>query len=272
MIELLEYTFFWHAVVGCVLTGIVCGLIGTYVVSRRMVFIAGGLAHASLGGVGVCALFGWSPLLGASLFGLLAACGVYGLSRHREVRGDSAIAMLWAFGMSLGIICLFLSPKYLPSLSSYLFGNILYATNEDLSFIAIVTAVVICFFALRLPQIVAISFDTTFARSSRLRVGIFEQVMLLLTALCIVASLRTVGIVMVIALMSVPQAVASLYMGSFRGVALGSVAVGVVSCLSGLWASYVLNIPSGPAIIMVCIAIYAIARAIKIFSARLNKI
>ena len=263
MLDLLRYGFIWHALIGCLLTGVACGLIGSYVATRRMVFIAGGVAHASLGGVGLCALLGGAPIVGATLFGVLTACGIHHLSIKGRVRSDSAIAMWWAVGMSLGVICLFLSPKYLPSLSSYLFGNILYATGSDLWFLSVVTLFVAVLFIFRLPQIVALAFDPVFAHSGGMKVDRLELILLILTALCIVACLRTVGIVMVIALMSIPQTIAAQVFDGFKAVAIASVLVSILACLVGLWLSYTWNIPSGPAIVLVCVVIYLAVYAIK---------
>lgn len=263
MLSLLQYSFVVNAIIGCLLTGIVCGLIGSYVATRRMVFVAGGVAHASLGGVGLCATLGAPPMLGAAIFSLLTALGAHRLAHKAAVRTDSAIAMLWAAGMSIGVVCLFLSPSYLPGLSSYLFGNILYVTQTDLIFMAVIALLNILIFSLRLPQITLLAFDTTFARSALRQANRLELLLLLLTSLSIVACLRTVGIMLVVALMSIPQTTASLFATSFRRLAITSILLSAISCLVGLTLSYLLNVPSGPAIVLVCIVIYALACAIK---------
>lgn len=263
MTELLQYTFFQNALWACLLTGIVCGLIGTYIVTRRMVFIAGGMAHASLGGVGICALMGWPPAAGAAIFALLTGYGVERLSHRREIREDSAIAMMWAFGMSIGVMCTFLSPTFLPSLSNYLFGNILLSTTADIVFLGILTVVMSLFFYLFLPQIVAIAYDIEFARSQKLPVERFNYILISLVALAIVASLRTAGIVMVISLLSIPQMTANLLSRTFAGMALWSVGICIICCLAGLVVSYWLNVPSGAAVILIAIIIYMVVRTIK---------
>lgn len=263
MTELLQYSFFQNAIWACILTGIVCGLIGTYIVTRRMVFIAGGMAHASLGGVGICALAGWSPMIGATAFALLTGYSVQRLSRRREIREDSAIAMLWAFGMSIGILCMFLSPAFLPSLSNYLFGNILLTTIEDILFLGVLTIIMSLFFYCFLPQIVAITYDIEFARSQKLPVERFNYILISLVALAIVASLRTAGIVMVISLLSIPQMTANMLSHKFAGMALWSIGISIVCCLAGLVCSYWLNVPSGAAVILVAIVFYLLVRTIK---------
>lgn len=260
---LLQYTFFQNALAGSVLAGIVCGLIGTYIVSHRMVFIAGGIAHASLGGVGLGALFGFSPVIGATLFSLLTGYSVEGLSHRKEIREDSAIAMLWAFGMSIGILCTYLSPTFLPNLTSYLFGNILLITHADLFFLgglAVVTAIV---FFLFIPQIVAVTFDREFARSQGLPVALLELSMTTLTALSIVACLRVTGIVMVLSLLSIPQMSANLLTRHFGRMAVLSIVFATLACIGGLFLSYYYNVPSGATIILFSIGIYMFLRTIK---------
>ena len=269
---LLQYTFFQNALAGSVLAGIVCGLIGTYIVSHRMVFIAGGIAHASLGGVGLGALFGFSPVIGATLFSLLTGYSVEGLSHRKEIREDSAIAMLWAFGMSIGILCTYLSPTFLPNLTSYLFGNILLITHADLFFLgglAVVTAIV---FFLFIPQIVAVTFDREFARSQGLPVALLELSMTTLTALSIVACLRVTGIVMVLSLLSIPQMSANLLTRHFGRMAVLSIVFATLACIGGLFLSYYYNVPSGATIILFSIGIYMFLRTIKTLCQRLYKI
>ena len=263
MTELLHYTFLQNALAGSILAGIVCGLIGTYVVCHRMVFIAGGVAHASLGGVGLGALLGFPPMIGATAFSLLTAYGAENLSRRKEIREDSAIAMLWAFGMSIGIICTYLAPRFLPALTGYLFGNILLISHIDLIFLALLTLSTVVVFYLFTPQIVAITFDREFARSQGLPVTLLQNVLTALTALSIVACLRVTGVVMVISLLSVPQMSANLLTRNFSRMALLSIGFSIISCIGGLLISYYCNVPSGATIILLSIAIYMLLRTIK---------
>ena len=130
--DLLQYTFFQHALLGSLLASIVCGIVGTYIVCRRLVFISGGLTHASFGGIGLGLYTGISPLLSATVFAVLSAFGVEWLSKRTDMREDSAIAVFWALGMALGVIFSYLSPGFAPDLSAYLFGNILTIDVSDL--------------------------------------------------------------------------------------------------------------------------------------------
>ncbi len=258
--DILQYTFFQNALIGSLLASVVCGLIGTYIVTRRLVFISGGITHASFGGIGLGVFFGLPPILTAALFSVLSAFGVEWLSKRRDMREDSAIAVFWTFGMAVGIIFSFLSPGFVPDLSSYLFGNILTITRTDLWTLAVLTVVVLAFFGLFLNPIIYVSFDREFARSQRLPVRTLEYALMMFIALTIVACLRMVGIVLVISLLTVPQMTANLFTCRYRRIILLSVFIGYASCLGGLWLSYVYNVPSGASIIFFSILIYALCK------------
>ena len=137
LIELFQYTFFQHALLGSLFASIACGIIGTYIVTRRLVFISGGITHASFGGIGIGLYAGVSPILCAAIFSVLSAFGVEWLSKRSDMREDSAIAVFWTFGMAIGIIFSFLAPGFTPDLSSYLFGNILTITTSDIVMLGI---------------------------------------------------------------------------------------------------------------------------------------
>lgn len=255
--EILEYAFFRHALLGSLLASVLCGIIGTYIVTRRLVFISGGITHASFGGVGIGMYTGLSPILTAAVFAVLSAFGVQWFSRRRDMREDSAIAMFWTFGMSVGIICSFLTPGFLTDLSSFLFGNILTITAADLWALGGLTALAGLFFTVFLRTIVAVAFDTEFARSQRLPVVWIEYILMAFIALTIVACLRMVGIVLVISLLTIPQITANLFTCRFRTMIFLSAALGYLGCLGGLFLSYYYNVPSGASIILVSIIIYA---------------
>ena len=158
--DLLQYTFFQHALLGSLLTAITCGIVGTYVVARRLVFISGGITHASFGGLGLGFYLGTNPILMAMVFSVLSAFGVEWASKTQNVREDSAIAGVWALGMALGVIFIFLTPGYSPNLSAYLFGNILTISMSDIIWIAAFAVVLIAVFALYLREIVYVAFDS----------------------------------------------------------------------------------------------------------------
>lgn len=261
--ELLHYTFFQHALLGSLFASIACGIIGTYIVTRRLVFISGGLTHASFGGIGIGLYAGISPILSAALFSVLTAFGVQWLSKRNDMREDSAIAMFWTFGMALGIIFSFLAPGFTPDLSAYLFGNILTITTTDIILLAILSTAQILFFSSFLHPIISIAFDPEFSRSQGLPVALFEYILMTFIALTIVLSLRMVGIVLVISLLTIPQMTANLFSNKFTHIVGLSIAIGYLCCMGGLFISYFLNVPSGASIIFLSIIIYAIAKISK---------
>lgn len=269
--ELLQYTFFQHALIGSLLASIVCGMVGTYIVTHRLVFISGGLTHASFGGIGIGLYAGISPLLSAAVFAVLSAFGVEWLSKRSEMREDSAIAVFWTLGMALGIIFTYLSPGFAPDLSSYLFGNILTIAVPDLLFLGIVALLTTLFFALYIRPIIAIAFDREFAASQGIRVRLFEYLLMMFIALCIVGCLRLVGIVLVISLLTIPQLTANLFTHSFTRIIWLSIGIGYLSCLGGFLLSYYLNVPSGASIIFFSIIIYAVCKLFKTFRVHLRQ-
>ena len=260
MIDLLHYTVFQNALLGACLASIVCGIIGTYIVARRLVFISGGITHASFGGIGLGVFLGINPILSATLFAILSAFGVEYMAQKEHVREDSAIALFWTFGMSVGIICCFLTPGFIPDLPSFLFGSILTIDTSDLLFLAVLAVVVILFVALCYRAVLCIAFDRTFALSQGLPVRAIEYVMMALIAMTIVSTLRMVGIVLSLSLLTIPQMTANLFTCHFKRMMLLSIGFGWIDCLLGLSLSYLLNVPSGATIIFVSILVFGISK------------
>ena len=271
MTELIQYTFFQHALLGGLLASIACGIIGTYIVTRRLVFISGGITHASFGGIGIGLFTGISPLLSAAVFSVLSAFGVEWLSKRKDMREDSAIAVFWTLGMALGVMFSFLSPGFAPDLSAYLFGNILTITVTDLVILGVLALVLIVFFTLFIHPIIHVAFDREFARSQDLPVTFFEYTLMLFIALTIVACLRMVGIVLAISLLTIPQMTANLFTYKFKRIIWLSVIIGFLSCMGGLFISYFLNVPSGASIIFFSILIYAVCKVAKSISTRIQR-
>ena len=262
---ILEYAFFQNALLGCLLASVLCGIVGTYIVTRRLVFISGGITHASFGGIGLGVCLGLNPVLSAMVFAVASACGVQWVSTRGSVREDSAIALFWTFGMSVGIICCFLTPGFMPDLPSYLFGSVLTISRSDLLLLSSVTALVVLLFALMWRTLVAVSFDPVFARSRRLPVSLIEYVMMVIIAVTIVSTLRLVGVVLAISLLTVPQMSANLFTFDYRRMMLLSILFGVVYSILGLTIAYWINVPSGASIIFVSIVGYALCRLVLSF-------
>lgn len=263
--DIILYPFFQYAILGSLLASIACGIIGTYIVSRRLVFISGGLTHASFGGIGIGLYAGISPLLSAAIFSVLSAFGVEWMTKRKDIREDSAIAVFWTLGMAIGIIFTFLAPGFTPELSTYLFGNILTITRTDLYMLTALALALAVFFSIFINPIIAVAFDREFALSQRLPVQFIEYSLMLFIALTIVACLHMVGIVLVISLLTIPQMIANLFTSSFKKIIFLSIIIGFTCCLSGLLLSYILHVPSGASIIFFSILIFATCKAIVYF-------
>lgn len=266
--DLLQYSFFQHALWGSLLTAIACGIVGTYIVSRRLVFISGGITHASFGGLGLGFYLGMNPILMAMLFSVFSAFGVEWASRTQNVREDSAIAGVWALGMALGVIFIFLTPGYAPNLSAYLFGNILTVSTGDLIWIAVLSLLLVVLFSLFLREIIYVAFDRDFAVTQGLPVRWIEYTMMFFIAATIVLSIRLVGIMLLMSLLTLPQITVNVFTSDFRKIIFGSILVGFLGCVAGLFLSYYLNVPSGAFIILVLVLIFLIVKAIKAFGKR----
>ena len=263
MLELLKYDFFQNALFSTIFIGISCGLIGTYIVAKRMVFISGGITHASFGGLGLGFYLGMNPILMAMLFSVLSAFGVEWVSKTQNVREDSAIAGIWSLGMALGVIFIFLTPGYAPNLSAYLFGNILTVSTEDIIWIAALVLLLVVLFALFLREIVYVAFDRDFAVTQGLPVKWIEYVMMFFIAVTIVLSIRLVGIMLLMSLLTLPQITVNLFTSDFKKILFGSIAIGFLGCVAGLVLSYILNVPSGAFIILILVLFFLIVKAIK---------
>ncbi len=262
-LELLDYTFFRNALIGSFFASICAGIIGTYIVTRRFVFISGGLTHASLGGLGMGFFFGINPIFSAALFSIFSALGIKWLTDKHDVREDSAIAVFWSMGMALGIILTFLTPGYAPNLSEYLFGNILTITERDIYLFIALTAALIIFFIAFYRAIISVSFDLMFAKTRHVPTQFIEYMMMFFIAVTIVLSIRLVGIVLLLSLITVPQMTANLFTVNYGKIIVLSSALCFLGCVTGLVLSYFLNVPSGAFIIFVLILFYIIGKIIK---------
>jgi zinc transport system permease protein len=228
----------------------VCGVIGPFVVARQMVFISGGLSHAAFGGLGIAYFLGINPLYGATAFVLLSAGGL-GLLKEKTGKSDLFIGILWAIGMAIGIIFIHLTPGYTPDLMTFLFGNILTVPRSDLFIMSVLVLVVLLTVSIFYRGFVSIAFDEEYAMARRLPVRWLDIALLLLIGLSIITLIQVVGIILVIALLTIPVAIAEEFSNAFSNVMIISAALGVFICWTGLFFSYLIAFPSGASIIMV---------------------
>ncbi|MDR2147442.1 MAG: metal ABC transporter permease [Tannerella sp.] len=261
--DILQYSFFQNALAASLFVAVSCGIVGTYIVARRIVFISGGITHASFGGLGIGFYLGISPLLSALIFAILSAFGIEYISQsgsYKRIREDSVIAAVWSLGMAIGVIFIFLTPGYAPNLSSYLFGNILTVTRTDIILMAALTAVVMTVFVMERKTILYTAFDRDFAITQRLPVRFIEYSMMFFIAATIVVSINLVGIMLLMSLLTIPQMTANMFTSDYKKITVISCILGFISCIAGLFLSYFLNIPSGAFIILVLIVIFLISK------------
>ena len=264
MMEILEYAFFRNALIAVAVISIVSAIVGTYVVSRRMVFITGGITHASFGGLGLGFFLGMNPTLMAAIAAVSAGLLVEWLSGKGKVREDSAIGVVWALGMALGTIFIFLTPGYVPELTSFLFGNILTITTGDLWLFGGYGVVLLGAFACCYERILMCAFDKDFAATRGLNPRLVNGAMMVLTALCVVLTIRLIGIMLLLSLLTLPQMISERWARGFAGMMVLSAIVSVVSGVTGLMCSYWFDVPASAAIVLILIALYVISRLVKI--------
>ena len=270
LINLFNFEFFRNACLAAFMASITCGIIGTYIVARRIVFISGGITHASFGGIGMGYYFGFNPITGAIIFGILSALGIELFTKRADLREDSAIAMLWSLGMALGVIFIFLTPGYAPNLMSYLFGNILTVSKEDLLFLLFLSVFVIGFFLIFYRMIIFVSFDEEFALTNNAPVRLFNSLLISLVALTIVLNIRVVGIILVMSLLTIPQAIANLFTKRFDVMMGYSIVFAFLGSVTGLAFSYIYDIPSGASIIFTLVVLYGIIKTLFLIFGKAN--
>ena len=248
--DLVHYQYLLNAFTACLLSGITCGVIGTYVVCRRMVFLAGGITHASFGGLGIAFWLGANPIGGALLFAILSALGIEWAGSRGRIREDSAIGIIWSVGMAVGALFMSLRPGYTSGdLSAYLFGSIVTVTRGDVTALALLTLVILAGALLWLRPIMYVAFDRDFARSRGIPTRVVSSLMAALVAATIVLSIRIMGIVLLISLLTIPVAVVNAFSRDYRTIAATAPAVAVAGNVAGLAASYHFEVPPGAAII-----------------------
>jgi zinc transport system permease protein len=248
--SVLQYDFMQHALAAGILVSVACGVVGTYVVVRRMVFISGGVSHATFGGIGLAYFLGFNPITGALLFAVSTAMAMGLLARRMRLSEDTGIGVLWATGMALGVVFVGLSKGYAPDLFSYLFGNILTVQQSELLLMLILDAVIIVVVAAFYKEFLAISFDEEFSHAEGVPTGLLHLVLLGLVALTIVMVIRVVGIVLVIALLSIPPAIARQYTHKLSTMMWLAVGVSIGLSIGGIALSYILDLGSGATIIL----------------------
>jgi zinc transport system permease protein len=250
LVHLLSFEFIRHALEAGLLASVLCGVVGTFVVVRRLVFISGGISHAAFGGLGVCYWLGVDYRWGAGLVATGTALALAGSGRGRGRAHDTLIGVLWALGMATGIVFLHWTPGYAPNLMTYLFGNILAVTASDVRLTAGLVAIVVLLAAAFWKELVATAFDEPFAAVQGVRVRLVTAGLMVAVALAVVFLIQLVGTLLVIALLTIPPAIALRLSHDFLVVMVLASLGGAAMTVGGLAISYAWNLPSGAAIVL----------------------
>jgi zinc transport system permease protein len=272
MLEALQYEFMRNALMAGLLAAVACGIVGVYVVVKRIVFISGGIAHASFGGIGLGYFLGVNPIIGALFFSLASGLAIGGIARRTRLPEDTAIGILWALGMALGVVFIALTPGYAPDLMSYLFGNILTVPMSDILLMLALDAVIIGIVVALYKEYLILSFDEEYGTAIGMPVEKLYLLLLAMIALTVVVLIRVVGMILVIALLTFPAAMARQFTHNMKTMMFLSVLFGFLFTFGGLWLSYELNLPSGATIILLGGTILAISFGVSRLSLKNNKI
>ncbi len=256
MIEALGFEFFRSALFAGLMASVICGIIGSYITVKHMISVAGGISHAAFGGIGLGYLLGIDPLAGAFWFTIGIATLIWGLVERAKEHIDTLIGAFWAGGMAVGILCLSLTPGYTPDLFSYLFGNILLVTPEHLMMTGILGACIVLLFFFLYPVLQALAFDPEYAAISNLPTRGLHLLVLILIAVSVVVLIQVVGIILVIALLTLPAAIARPFSKTLKGMMIGATVMSMLLTTGGIALSWVFDIPSGSTIIILGVALY----------------
>jgi zinc transport system permease protein len=266
MIEALSFQFIQHAIIAGVLVSLAAGIIGSLIVVNRMVFLAGGMAHASYGGIGMAVYFGFPIFLGASVFAVASAMIIASLTMHTRHRMDTFIGLIWAVGMAIGVIFIDLTPGYNVDMMSYLFGSILAVSSQDIYFMAALLGIIVFVITFWYRDILAVSYDSEYAALRGVNVKFFYTLILILSALTVVIAIKVVGLILVIAMLTIPVYIAEKLSNSLLSMMLSSGLIATVFTISGLWFSYTYNLTSGASIILisaVCLGAFLLFNRVK---------
>ncbi len=248
--DIITYGYLRNAIYAAILSGVICGIVGCYIVARRSLFLAGGITHSSFGGLGIALYAGVNPIFGASLFAIGSSMACEWASSRGRIREDSAIGIIWALGMATGVLFMSLRPGYTSGdLASYLFGSIITVTNGDVLALLALAIFIIIGSILWLRPIMLTSFDRDFARSQGVNTSLISYIMAIVVALTIVLSIRIMGIVLLISMLSLPVVIADMLSRSYRQMVILAPIMAVVSNIIGLYLSYQFEIPPSATII-----------------------
>ena len=270
--DILQYDFIQNAILAGILVSFISGIIGTLIVVNRMVFLAGGIAHASYGGIGIAVYFGLPMFLSASIFSVVSALLIAFVTLKKKDNIDIFIGLIWAIGMAIGIMLVDLSSGYSSDFMSYLFGSLLAVSRSDLIYMGVLLVLIVGFVILFYRQILAVSYDTQFAQLRGINTKLFYTLILIMSALTIVISIKVVGLILVIALLTIPIYIAQSISNSLSSMMIYSGLLSSFFTLVGLFFSYNFDLASGATIILVSAVFLALFLIVSNIKQKLAKI
>jgi zinc transport system permease protein len=263
MLEIFQYQFMQRALIAAVLVSVACGVVGSYVVIKRIVSLSGAISHAAFGGVGIGYFLGVNPVLAAIPFSIISAIAIGGVKQITSISEDTSIGILWSVGMAIGVIFINLTPGYAPDLFSYLFGSILTVNNTDLYIMLILDVIIISTVYLFRREFLAVSFDEEFSKVVGLPALLVYMLLLALVALSVVVLIKVVGVILLIALFTIPAAISKQYTYNLKNLMFLATILGIILTVIGLILSYIFNLASGATIVMVLATAFGISYYLK---------
>lgn len=269
--DIFEYQYLANALLAAIFAGITCGIVGTYVVARRMVFLCGGITHASFGGLGIALYAGVNPIGGALIFATLSAMGIEWASDKGKIREDSAIGIIWSIGMAIGALFMSLTPGYTSGdLAGYMFGSIVTVTSQDITTLGIFTLLCVIGTILWWRPIMYLAFDRDFTASQGIASRAASYILTVIVAITIVLAIRIMGIVLLLSLFTIPAVTANIISKSYAKITLLSAAIAVCGAVGGLVASYNWEIPPGTCIIFILTVALIAAKLLSLRSKKVK--
>jgi len=260
---LFEYTFIRNAVLASIIASIVCGVIGTIIVEKKLVSMSGGIAHTSFGGIGLGYLLGFEPIIGGIIFAVIAAVSISKIRRETKTKSDTLIGMFWAVGMALGILFISMSSGYQPDMTSYLFGDILTVSSVYIKIMVVLSIIILGIIFTAFNYWKAYLFDEEYLKVLGIDIKILEYILFIIISLSIVILIKVVGIILAIALLTIPPAISKLFTKDLKKIMGLSIIFGIILSFLGLYISYNFNIPSGSTIILVSVVSFLVVSFLK---------
>lgn len=266
----LSHTFLFNAVIAALLASIACGITGTFVVIKRITYLGGGIAHAVVGGLGIAYFFGINPIYGALVFAVAAALLIGEVKLRVQQHEDTAIGALWSVGMAIGIIFATLTPGYQVDLMSFLFGNILMVTSSSLWILAALDLLIVVTVMVLFRQFIAVCFDEEHAALRGIPVEFIYLLLLCLVAFTVVILIQIVGLILVVALLTLPAASAGMFARSTGGMMLLAIVLSIIISFTGIGLSFALNLPTGAVIVLMAGIMYFFSMSVGFISHKIK--